>query len=86
LERELAGRPDVGIGDRAVARAAAHAVDLGEAAADAYQITQANLGYLRVRQELGLIVRDVGPADPFEQLMRDISAARVRNPTERPGD
>jgi hypothetical protein len=79
LDVELGGHDEVAGGERAMLRAQARAVDVAEAAADPDQVTTATHGYLELRRAVGLTGRVVTGADPFEQLLAELSVPRLGN-------
>jgi hypothetical protein len=82
LDRELSDHPEVSIGERAMLRAQARAVDVAEANRDSDAVTTASRGYLDVRRAVGLTGANAAVADPFDALLQELSHPRVGNPAE----
>ena len=73
LDRELATRDDVKAAERAALRAQARAVDMAEKAADPDAVSRANAVYLQLREAAALSVAGSKPADPWADLMAEIT-------------
>jgi hypothetical protein len=73
LERDLAGRPNIGKAERAALRAQARAVDVAAALEDPHLVTEANRGYLELRTAAGLTASATTPPDAFEALLAELS-------------
>jgi hypothetical protein len=74
LDRELAGRPEIGAAERAALRSQARAVDVAELARDPDAVSRGNAVYLDLRRAAGLtggpIARTV---DAFDVWLADIT-------------
>jgi hypothetical protein len=82
LNDELGDRTDVTVGERAMLRAQARAVDVGEALADPDLVSKATHGYLEVRTAVGLTGRAPAVDDTFGLLLRELSEPRVGDPAQ----
>lgn len=82
LDQELrADGGGVSVGERAMLRAQARAVDVAERLADPDLVSGATHGYLEVRRAVGLTGRELVDVDPFEQLLSELAQPRVGDPT-----
>ena len=70
------------VGERAMLRAQARAVDVAEAVPDPVAVTTATHGYLEVRKAVGITGRTVVVSDPFEQLLSELAQPRVGDPAQ----
>jgi hypothetical protein len=76
LDRELGDHDEVTVGERAMVRAQARAVDVAESLRDPDLVTTATHGYLEVRRGVGL-TGGANATDPFDQLLRELSTPRM---------
>lgn len=73
LDKELTDHDEIGPAERAALRAQARAVDVAEGDGDAYAITAANDGYLRLRQAAGLTAGSPQQSDTFADLLAELA-------------
>lgn len=82
LDAEIRDHDELTVGERAMLRAQARAVDVAEAAADPLAVTTATHGYLEVRKAVAITGRAVVAGDPFEQLLQELAQPRVGDPAQ----